>query len=289
MSFSSQKLALAGVLASLAAACSATTSNTGPSTGFQIGEASAPVDAPSGPEAAGFQINGDTFSGDLVFEERDGRVVALYRHAVDGAEMLVADLDTDPAFLVDGVRRFAGLSDRGVELIVEMTSGPCQASGRMHARFATVTAGRLVYEGCAKEVGPVLSWTEDLPRYFTAINACERDGNQSSMTFARRGGGAVVHARTEGNSSVIRYQYGESGRWECSVEGGRVNWSIVSETARALPGEGAPRFIPGRMPDAGEGCYLYERVETLDGALLGALAYDVCAPGFAAGPSTRFG
>ncbi len=282
------KLALAGSIATLVAACSATTSPA-PTSGFQIAEPAPAAEIPAPPETAGFQINGESFAGDLIFEDRDGRVVALYRHAVDGAETLVADLETDPAFLVDGVRRFSGLSDRGVDLTVEMVSGPCQAGGRLHARFATVSVGRLVFDGCAREVGPVTSWSEELPRYFSAIEACETAGNQSSMAFARRGGGAVVHARTQGQTAVIRYHYGESGRWECRVDNGRATWSIVPETAGPQPGEGAPRFIPGRIPSAGEGCYLYERVETEDGDVLGALAHDVCTPGFALAPNTRFG
>ena len=283
------RLGLAGALAMLAAACS-TTTQSGPTSGFQIADpAPAPAPASTPEEAAGFQINGETFSGDLIFEEREGRVVALYRHAVDGAEPLVADLETDQAIVIDGVRRFAGLSDQGLGLTIELVSGPCVAGGRMHARFATVTTGRLVFDGCAKEVGPVISWTEDLPRYFTAIAACERAGRESSMAFARRGEGAVVHARTEGRSAVIRYQYAESGRWECSVENGNARWSVLPETARTQPGEGLPRFIPGRVPSAGEGCYLYERVETEDGEILGALAHDVCASSFASSAIAGFG
>ncbi len=283
------KLLAAGLVAGLAAAC-ASQPPLAPGAGFESGETtSSTAPAESLPVASGFQINGENFAGDLVYEDRDGRVVALYRHAVDGADTLVADMDVNPAFLTDGVRRFNGVSDRGVEMTIEMVSGRCEANGRVHARFVTVFAGRLTFDGCAREVGPTVSWTENLPRYLQDIDACEAEARQTSMAFARRGEGAVVHARREGRTSVLRYEYGDSGRWECSVNGSRVNWTIVPETADTLPGEGLPRFIPGRIPNAGEGCYLYERVETAQGRVLGALAHDVCTPGFAALSSARFG
>jgi hypothetical protein len=181
------------------------------------------------------------------------------------------------------------VSDRGVEVSVELIAGPCRVSGRLHARFATVSAGRLVYDGCAHETGPRVSWTESLPRYLTAVDACETQARQSSMAFARRGDGAIVHARSDGPAAVIRYRYEGSGRWECRVEAGRVSWSVLPDSAGEQPGEGMPVFIPGRVPSAGEGCYLYERVETDDGAVLGALGHDVCTPGFASAAPVRFG
>ncbi len=288
MTLARTRLGVAAAIASLAAACSATTTST-PTAGF---EAAAPAAAPAPqamPQAAGYQISGETFAGDLVFEARGGRAVATYRHAVDGAETLIADMEIDPAFLVDGVRRFEGLSDRGVDMMIEMVAGPCEVGGRTYARFATVTAGRLVFDGCAREVGPAVTWAEELPRYLTAIEACEAAGNRSSMAFARRGEGAVIHVRSEGGTALVRYEYGQSGRWECAVERGRASWSIVNESAPALADEGLVRFIPGRVPAAGEGCYLYERVERADGSVIGALAHDVCTPGFASLEMTEFG
>lgn len=282
------RLVLAGAVAGLAAAC-ATPAGAPPVTGFNAdaGEASAPVEASA--ETSGFQINGADFAGDLVFEDQAGRVVATYHHAVDGAATLVADMAIDQAWLVDGVRRFEGVSDRGVEISVELISGPCEVSGRLHARFATISAGRLVYEGCARETGPRVSWTEGLPLHLAAIDACETQARQSPMAFARRGDGAVMHARSDGQAAVIRYRYEDSGRWECRVEAGRASWSILPDSAGEQPGEGIPVFIPGRVPNAGEGCYLYERVETEDGEVLGALGHDVCTPGFASAAPASFG
>lgn len=288
MATSRVKLTLAGLAAGLAAAC-ATPTGAPPATGFDAGAGSTSQSGETVSQTSGFQINGADFAGDLVFEERAGRAMAVYRHAVDGADTLVADLAVDGAWLVDGVRRFEGVSDRGVEIVVELTSGPCDAAGRLHARFATVTAGRLVYDGCAREVGPTLSWTEQLPRYFSAIDACEAQAEQSSMAFARRGGGAVVHVRSEAGEPVIRYRYADSGRWECRLVSGRATWSIVPDSVGEQRGEGAPVFVPGRIPPPGDGCYLYERVETPDGVLLGALGHDVCTPGFASAAPARFG
>ncbi|MCP2670839.1 hypothetical protein NHF40_07860 [Maricaulaceae bacterium EIL42A08] len=286
MTLARTRLGIAAVIASLAAACSATTTSS-PTAGFEAAAPAAASAPQAMPQAAGYQISGDTFAGDLAFEAQGARVVATYRHAVDGAEMLIAEMDIDQAFLVDGVRRFEGLSDRGVEMMIEMVAGPCAVGGRTYPRFVTVIAGRLMYEGCAREVGPAVTWAEDLPRYLPAIAACEAAGSQSSMAFARRGEGAVIHARTDGDTALVRYEYGQSGRWECAFERGRASWSIVNESAPALADEGVVRFIPGRVPAAGEGCYLYERVERADGSIIGALAHDVCTPGFASFQVTR--
>ena len=272
-------------LAALAAGCAATPPRSAVSADHAEPGA-APVTASPAPSARraeppGYQINGDTFSGDLVFEDRGGRPVVTYRHAVDGAPMVIAELDLEANWLSDGVQRFEGVSDRGVAMQVALVSGPCRAAGRVHARFARVQAGRTVYEGCARETGPVISWSERLPSFLDAVQACERDAATSSMAFVRRGGGHVIHARSEGGVEVLRYRFGENGRWDCAVSDTRVNWSVVAESAPALAGEGDPIFAPGRMPQAGDGCYLYERVQARDGALIGALGLDVCSSGLA--------
>ena len=278
------RLAAAGLCA-LAAACASpagpVASDFNGAAGSGATGSAAPSDARA--EAPGYQINGADFAGDLIFEDRGGRPVVIYRHAVDGAPTVVAELDLAANWLSDGVQRFEGLSDRGVEMEVALVSGPCRAAGRLHARFARVQAGRAVYEGCARETGPVTSWSERLPRYLPAIEACRDDAATSSMAFVRRGGGQVIHGRSENGADVLRFRFGENGRWDCSVSGEQVSWSVVPARAPALPGEGAPVFVPGRMPQAGDGCYLYERVQSPDGALIGALGQDVCASDVAAG------
>jgi hypothetical protein len=240
------RIAIIG-LAGFAAACASTSSLPVAS---DFGAASSTAAAPSAvrTEQPGYQINGVEFSGDLIFEERGGRPVVTYRHAVDGAPMLVAELDLERDWLSDGVQRFEGVSDRGVEMEVALTSGPCEVTGRMHARFARIQAGRTVYQGCARETGPVTSWSESLPRFVASVEACESDATNSSMAFVRRGEAHVIHARTEDGAQVLRYRFADRGRWDCAVTGERVRWSVVPERAQALAGEGDPIFAPGRMP-----------------------------------------
>ncbi len=267
-------------LAGFAAACAST--SPGPvGAGFSRSAGGAAAPSAVRAEPPGYQVNGSTFSGDLIFEDRGGRPVVIYRHAVDGAPMLIAELDLEAEWLSDGVQRFEGLSDRGVDMEVALTSGPCEVGGRLHARFARIQAGRTVYEGCARETGPVISWSERLPGYLDAVAACEAEAASSSMAFVRRGGGHVIHARSEEGADVLRYRFGERGRWDCTVNGERVRWSVVPERAAAFPDEGDPVFAPGRMPPPGDGCYLYERVQTPDGVLIGALGQDVCSGGMA--------
>lgn len=269
-------------MAGFVAACAGTSPGR-MTTDFNTGAA---ANAPSAirAEAPGYQINGETFAGDLIFEDRRGRPVVMYRHSVDGAPLVIAELDLEERWLSDGVQRFEGVSDRGLDMEVALLSGPCEANGRIHARFARIQAGRTVYEGCARETGPVTSWSESLPRYLGAVAACERAAASSSMAFVRGAGGHVVHARQEGATPVLRYRFGQNGRWDCSVDNGRARFSVVPERAALLPGEGDPVFAPGRMPDAGDGCYLYERVQAPDGDLIGALGQDVCASDMASAP-----
>lgn len=251
------------------------------------GAASARTSAPAAP---GYVLAGAAFSGLIEFEEQDGRPVILYRHAVDGAPALVAELDPEQAWLSDGVRRFEGVSDRGVPVDVELVSGVCRAAGRDHARFARVRAGRLSYEGCAREVGPSVRWSEALPRYVEPIQACLEASRTSAVASLRASGPArVLHARSEDGAPVIRFAFGETGRWDCSAGEARPQWRVVSEDAARLPGEGDPVYAPGAPPRAGEGCYLWEHVRGPDGAVIGALGEDVCGTGVASAPTSLAG
>lgn len=239
------------------------------------------VDRPDGP---GYAFAGSTFQGELIFQDREGLPLLTYYHDVDGVPTLVADMDLAEDWLTDGAQRFEGVSDRGVAIEIVMVSGPCEAAGRMHARFAQIRAGRTSYDGCAREIGPVISWSERLPLYLDAVAACNAEATRSAMAFVRGEGGHVTHARTENGADILRYRFGERGRWDCAVTGERARWSVVPASDDRLPGEGDPVFAPGRMPPPGDGCYLYERVETADGALIGALGQDVCSTGMAGAP-----
>lgn len=236
--------------------------------------------------AAGYALAGAAFSGLIEFDVEAGRPLILYQHAVDGAPTLVAELDPAANWLSDGVRRFEGVSDRGVPVVVELVSGACRAAGRTHARFARVEAGRLSYEGCAREVGASVRWSEALPRLAAPIEACLEASRSSAVASLRASGPArVLHAGGSSDDARVRFQFGETGRWDCRVAGGRAQWSVVSDAAPALPGEGDPVFAPGRPPQAGDGCYLWEHVRGEDGRPIGALGEDVCATG-APAPAT---
>lgn len=246
--------------------------------GFEAGSAATTASTGSaGASAPGYVLAGAAFSGLIEFDEQDGRPVILYRHAVDGAPSLVAELDPERSWLSDGVRRFEGVSDRGVPVEVELVSGVCRAGGREHARFVQVRAGRLSYEGCAREVGPSVRWSEALPRYLEPIEACLDASRSSAMASLRAAGPArVIHARGEAGAPVIRFQFGETGRWDCSAGGARPQWSVVAADAPGQPGEADPVYAPGNPPAAGDGCYLWEHVRGEDGAVIGALGDDVC-------------
>ncbi|MFP4519093.1 MAG: hypothetical protein ACLFQ5_06535 [Oceanicaulis sp.] len=282
--------ALGGVLT--LAACSAGGPGAAPnvSQGFTAAPAAAASTAGTASNAAvsaapGYALAGASFSGLIEFEDQAGRPLILYQHAVDGAPNLVAELDPARNWLSDGVRRFEGVSDRGVPVSVELVSGACRANGRTYARFARVQAGRLSYEGCARETGPSVRWSEQLPRYAEPIAACLDAARQTAMATVRAAGPArILHARNEAGAPVIRFQFGETGRWDCRAEPRRPQWRVVADAAPALPGEGDPVYAPGAPPEAGEGCYLWEQVRGPDGGVIGALGEDVCASGTGAPP-----
>jgi len=253
--------------------------------------ATATVGASSaGSSAPGYVLAGAAFAGLIEFDEQDGRPVILYRHAVDGAPALVAELDPERSWLSDGVRRFEGVSDRGVPVEVELVSGVCRANGRDHARFVQVRAGRLSYEGCAREVGPRVRWSEALPRYLEPIEACLDASRSSAMaSLLASGPPRVVHARVEAGAPVIRFKFGETGRWDCRTGDVRPRWNVVAADAPDQPGEADPVYAPGRPPAAGDGCYLWEHVRGTDGAVIGALGDDVCVSGPAGAPASLAG
>lgn len=238
-------------------------------------------DAPlAPPQAAGYLFSGDRFAGDFQFVEADGQARALYAHAVDGAPTLHVELRPDPNWLSDGVRRFEGVSDRGMAVRIEMEAGACRAGGQGYGRFVSVQAGRLTYEGCAQETGPYVSWSEGLVHHLPKVEACMAASQTSSMAFVRGAGRVqVLHVEDEGDETVVRMRFGESGRWDCTLSGQRASWRIVGDSAPNRMSEADPVFILGAMPDAGEACYVYERVRNADGEEIGALGYDACLSG----------
>jgi len=267
------------VLAGLLAASCAQTGGE-PVISTLTGERSAaPPPARTAEEDAGFSITGVDFAAELVFEESGGRVTARLDLAGAGHAPVSAELDIDRAWLSDEVQRYAGFVENGAEAVVELESGPCRTGARLDARFASIRVGEKTWRGCARETGPVVSWSESLPDHLDMIDACIERARSSSMAFvAGAARPQVIHT----GAGAARFQLNGGGRWDCSVRNGRAEWRVVNDGEPPRPGEGERVFIPGAMPADGDGCYLYERVRAADGRLIGALGHDVCAAGYAA-------
>lgn len=257
---------------------------------MQTGFSGAPSIPPREAPRAGYRFVGADFSGELVFEDRGGTPAATLRHQVRGADPLRAELRFSEPYLADGVHAFEGESDSGLPLDLVLEHGVCEAGGRAYGYFATLHAGRLTYEGCAGETGPVLRWTNDLPRHLPAIEACQAHARTSAvMHFAGSGRREIVHVREEAGEPVVRYAFPGSGRFDCRLNHGQIQWRPVAADTAMQPGEGDPVFLPGQMPEAGDDCRLYARVRDGGGGLIGALGYDVCTAVGGFDDPARFG
>lgn len=233
-------------------------------------------------EPAGYALTGRNFDAALIYEERRGRAIITYSHQVAGAPQITAELDLGEPWMAGGVRRFQGVSDQGLDVSVSMYSGPCAAGQGEFSRFAEISIGRVSYEGCARETGPVQRWTELLPGALPLVQTCQDDTRAGTVAFARQGTARITHARVEDGQTVLRYQFGSRGRWDCRQGRSGTDWTIVPDTAAALTGEGNPIFVVGDVPAAGDACFLYERFVDADGAVLGAIGEDACYGGSSA-------
>lgn len=272
-------LAAAG-LACLASACVTAPPSLSPS-GFSAQQdvSATLAPAPRDAENAGFEIEGEDFHAVITFREIDGRAAALFSGHGFRAGPVETEFDLTQPWVSDGERVYSegSMLDR---VRVSMRTRPCTASGGVWAREASVLVGRLVYLGCARETGPHPSWTENLPALMDDIGQCVSAARNSSMAFVRGSGQAhVLYAGQERAGTRVRMRFGESGRWDCLTGERGPEFSVVSDRAEPAPGEADPVFIPGAMPDDGEGCYLYEAVHDASGRPAGALAYDVCGTG----------
>lgn len=275
------------VLAGLTLAACQTMPDAGFAPPMATGFSAESAGAPAGAEPAGYRLAGDGFSADLVFEDAGGEPRAGLRHTVAGADPLIGELRFAEPWLADGAHAFNGESDEGLPLDLVLEPGPCRAGGAMYGYFATLQAGRLSYSGCASETGPYRRWSNGLGEHLDAISQCQSAARTSAvMHFAGSGSRVVIHARGEGADRVVRYEFPGSGRFDCRVASGRVQWRPVADEAPPLVSERDPVFLPGVWPEAGEGCMLYARVRDSQGGLIGALGYDVCtAVGLAGAPS----
>ncbi len=271
--------AMAAGVACLAAACATTQPSLLSPSDFSARQDALPGPAPVEAETAGFEIEGDNFHAVITFHEIDGRAAASFSGNGFRTGRVETEFDLTQPWISDGERVYAENSSLN-HVQVSMRTRACPASNGVWAREASVLVGRLVYHGCAREIGPHPSWTENLPALMPQISQCVSAARNSSMAFVRGSGQAhVLYAGEERAGTRVRMRFGESGRWDCLVGDRGAEFSVVSDRAEPAPGEADPVFIPGAMPRDGDGCYLYEAVYDANGAPAGALAYDACGTG----------
>ncbi len=267
--------AFAGLIIGLSACAPAT------SGGVTSAFSASPVPAdftprePSRPELSGYIAEGPGFMVEMMFDEAaDGGVEIDTIIDTGGAALLRPQLAMGEPWLADGVQRYHGRLDRHGEIVLTLEAGPCAIGDFRYGLFATLNLRGGVYEGCARETGPHVRWTHEIGEFLPAIDACLADddvpaGSNRWVSLAYRRGEAVI----------VRFEYPGMGRFDCHNDEMGLRSTEVPERRGRLPGEGDPYFLPGRMPEAGEGCFLYERVVDSEGRLIGALAHDVCLSG----------
>jgi hypothetical protein len=241
-----------------------------------------PTPSPSAPQRAsqfGYRLTGsDGWQGDMLFEMVQGEARVALSLDVDAAPTR-ADLRIAMPYLDGGVRRYSGVAADGRAVEVELQAGPCETrEGRTQAYFATVALAGHAMTGCAAEVSTVDRWSNYLPDYLPAIDACLAELGEEADHVS------LAHT-LPGGATGIRLVDRQGTSWECAMgEGGRRINSLRTITgADAVAGEGDPIFVRNVMPDAAASCYVYESVRDADGHLIGALGYDACDGGSAPG------
>ena len=237
-----------------------------------------PVSRPASSQF-GYRLTGaDGWQGDMRFEMVRGEARVAFSLAGNGAATS-ADLSIAMPYLDGGVRRYSGVAADGRAVEIELQAGPCESrEGRTQAYFARVALAGRAMTGCAAEVSGQDRWSNYLPDYLPAIDAClaEMDGEADHVSLAYT---------LPGGATGIRLVDREGTSWECAMrEGGRHVNSLRTVTgADAVAGEGDPIFVRGVMPDTATSCYVYESVRDADGVLIGAFGYDACDGGSAPG------
>lgn len=233
----------------------------------------------SRPELSGYIAEGPGFMVEMMFDEApDGGVEIDTLIDTGAARLLHPRLTMAEPWLEDGVQRYEGRLDRVGEIALTLEAGPCAIGDIRYGLFASLEIGGRVREGCARETGPHVRWTHEIGEFLPAIEACSADSAVSSLAHVRGAGSRRVSvAYRQAEAVVVRYDYPGNGRFDCTYTHGAVRWRAVSDVEPALPGEGDPFFLPGRIPETGDGCFLYERVRDADGRIIGALAHDACA------------
>ena len=266
--------------------CATTTDMAGlPSTG---GLATSAFDyAPSRGERGavdgfGYEMLGEAgWSARLSYEASAGEPDVVMMYDI-GAGESQAELAISMPYLADGVRRFHGTGPTGDPIAVEMQAGPCEtAAGDVQTYFVDLRMGDRQFSGCAREVSRQDRWSNYLVTYLPAIDACLAEMQTSAQHVS-------VAYTLPGGETGVRLVDREMRTWECATreEGRAMNSLRQLDAADAVYGEGDPIFVRSAYPEFGEGCYVYETVRAMDGALIGSFGHDACTTGpvAAAGP-----
>lgn len=237
----------------------------------------APTGAVPMDDRHGYELSGDgDWDGEVIYEDRPGGAQVSFAYTPAGGERLEADLEIAMPYLEGGRRRFVGEADDGRMVEVVLQAGPCreQAGGEYATHFAAVSVGGTQIAGCGYEVSHIDRWTNYLMDYMPAIDTCLGEFPQGAQHVT------LAYPLSDGSTGVRIVDTGGA-RWECATrdEDSAVNSLRRLDAADAVFGEGDPVFVLGRMPELGEGCYVYEAVRAADGDLIGALGYDGCGGG----------
>ncbi|MEO1039281.1 MAG: hypothetical protein AAFX09_07020 [Pseudomonadota bacterium] len=245
--------------------------------------ANAPAELQAAPPVlrSGFEIAGSGFEAGFEYADFGGGPVALLRHQSRGRRDQ-AELSPVMPWMGDGVRRFDGVSDAGAPVMASFVAAPCEAGDEVYSHRVRLQMGQRSYDACARETGPNLPWSADLPALTPAIEACVRDSARSAIAHVRGAGSRrIVHAARSGDGVQVRFQYPGGARFECFLsDAGRPSWSVIGAHAPKRPSEAMPVFVPafasGLPPQPGQACYVYEHVHDGAGRVIGALGHDAC-------------
>ena len=226
----------------------------------------------------GFEIMGADYRTFMAFEDRPDEPQVYLRHELEGSDPVEAWLNFASPWMADANQRFEGETAQGTPAYVKLEAGPCEIDARGGTYFAEVHLGSLVYTGCARETGPVALWIDDLDAALSDIGICESHLDRlQGVTPADLETRQVTYWSGEEGRGRVIYRMEDKGRVECRISGSRPDWSGLSENDSPQRGDSDPIFIPDRVPEQGEGCYLYERVRDEDGQLIGAFGHDACS------------
>ena len=208
----------------------------------------------------------------LAYEEGGAAPVVVMAFDRSG-QAVEADLDIAMPYLSGGVRQFSGDANTGSPVEVTLQAGPCTdgQSSETYSHFATVIIGRGIYRGCANEESTTDRWSNYVAEYLTAIDTC--------LAELRTEAEHVTIAYPVSDATGVRLSNRIGQRWECVTRDGNrsVNALRTLDAGDVMLGEGDPIFIRSSVPQAGEGCYVYESVRSASGDLIGSFGFDSCA------------